>query len=272
MTQAHHNYRSDLETCPFPQARYMHMTLAVSRDAWSAHQRRPGDLRAPTHRLPRLGCAAERHDLAMAISLTKEIGLPAEEGAALVESLRNLGTVPRRISMDYYLGDAGLDVDQRELIESRLDLQEVVVPSATQTVRSLIGAYASAEHRYHQEPAHRRGEWEFFSELIPGLTYPLKAIRTPQGRQAGRKLMAALVSLCGQGVDTFAGTLWGRADGEDMEGAGVSLRGLADDWKSGGAGVSRSRRRVVLEKAKTATAHSDLPQPDAATQLNRDTA
>lgn len=240
---------SNSELCVFPRSRYMHMVLGASRDAWAAHQRRPGQGVAGNRRLPRLGCEAERRDLADAVRLTSEIGLPADEGAALVESLRTLGAIPTEVSMESYVEGLNLDTTQREALEERL--RDKVVPSATETVRGLIGSYASAQHRYHEEPLSTREEWSFFSELIPGLTVPLKSIATPPARLAARKLLVMLASLCGEQLDGFAGTLWNRADGDSLEGAGASVRALADDFKSVVANQSKMRHRVILEKAKS---------------------
>jgi len=244
------------EACFFPERRYLHTVLVVSREADAASRCRPGSRENPSPRCWRPSCEAEASDYDGAVTRATHAGLPDGEAIALVEALWTLGGTPTEIAVDPIVSELGLDPAQQQTLTERLG--SLLAPSAEETVHGLIGSYASAVRQYHRAPEGIRGEWPLFSELIPGLASPLRALRTTAAEYAATKLVAALAKMCGRPLDEFSGALWTRVNGNSQLGVGTALRGLAKDYKE--SNKSRIHRTVVFEEE---------PEPEIAPSADR---
>lgn len=221
--------------CVLPIDRYLHLVKQVSEEAWDAHRRRPGRPSDPDQP-PRFGGEAEVVDLAAAVRETARLGMAEHEGAALAESIRRLGALPREDSLQARLGGLEISSELREEIGDRF--AEELPPSVAETVRATVVAYRSAERRYHRESPSGR-ETKLSSVLIPSLGMPLKRIGTQVALHAARKLYVELCAICDIWVDGYEGTLWLRADGLQLEGAAAATQGLAADRRSAKRGAPR---------------------------------
>jgi hypothetical protein len=250
------------EDCFFPERRFLHMVLTASREADAASRRQPGSREKSPPPRWRPGCEEEAADYDAAVTLAERAGLSNEEAVALTEAIWTLGASPVELSVGPIATDLGLDSIQTDALAKWID--DLLPPSVTGTVRSLIGSYASAVRQYHRATEDTRGEWPLFSELIPGLASPLKELRTTPAAYAASRLTAALAKMCGHPLDEHYGALWTRVNGRSLSGVGTAIRGLASDYESMQSIEPNIHRRMILpdppEKAK---------QPDPGEQPHR---